>query len=341
MRITCILILMYFAAPAFAADGVVEINQACALNGGCLAGDSPDFPVTLGATGSYVLTSNLDVQAANVIAVRVEAKNVTLDLNGFSISGPGSCTGTGSTIMCSGSTAQGILSTSPPFDRTTVKNGYISGFSAAISLSGGGVVENMRLVNNVNRGMVCTNHCAIFNSEALRNGGIGFDVDGDAARIDNVTARGNGSNGVDASFRSSIVLNTTTAANGGAGIAIGDAGRVEGSTAFQNEGAGISGGSAMVIDSSARGNMGDGIVVFGGSVVSGCVSEFNGGDGIEVAGSGLVRDCNVSFSTNFGINFSDAPGAYVNNVLIANTDGTVSGGTEIGTNYCDADTTCP
>ncbi len=42
------LVLAWIAAPlaARAADGVLEINQACAA-AGCFAGDSAGFPVTL------------------------------------------------------------------------------------------------------------------------------------------------------------------------------------------------------------------------------------------------------------------------------------------------------
>jgi len=47
------------ARPLAAVDGVIEINQARALAGG--PGDEPGFPVTIYASGSYRLTSNLSV----------------------------------------------------------------------------------------------------------------------------------------------------------------------------------------------------------------------------------------------------------------------------------------
>ena len=53
------LLLLAFAGPALAVDGVVEINQTCAVNTGCFAGDTPGFPVTITVAGSYRLTSNL------------------------------------------------------------------------------------------------------------------------------------------------------------------------------------------------------------------------------------------------------------------------------------------
>lgn len=51
------------AAPAFAGDGRLEINQAC-VAAGCVAGDAPGFPITLSgingspAAGRNVLSGN-------------------------------------------------------------------------------------------------------------------------------------------------------------------------------------------------------------------------------------------------------------------------------------------
>jgi hypothetical protein len=51
------------------------------------------FPIKLSKTGSYILKSNLDVSAATTDALDVSASSVTINLNGFTISGPGSSTG--------------------------------------------------------------------------------------------------------------------------------------------------------------------------------------------------------------------------------------------------------
>jgi hypothetical protein len=47
-----------------AADGVIEINQSC-VAGGCFAGDTAGFPVTISQPGSYRLTSNLSPTTAH------------------------------------------------------------------------------------------------------------------------------------------------------------------------------------------------------------------------------------------------------------------------------------
>ena len=40
-------VLVLFAFPALASDGLIEINQACSVETGCLERDLPGFPVTI------------------------------------------------------------------------------------------------------------------------------------------------------------------------------------------------------------------------------------------------------------------------------------------------------
>jgi len=75
-----------------AIDGAREINAAC-VSFGCFEGDSPGFPVTLTQAGKYVLTSNLS-QSGSLDVIDITAFDVSLDLNGFLIDGPVTCTGT-------------------------------------------------------------------------------------------------------------------------------------------------------------------------------------------------------------------------------------------------------
>ena len=74
------------AFPASAADGVIEINQACATITGCSPSDKPGFPVTI-TSGSYILTSDL-VVPAEVHGISTEAiRNTSLDNANYGISG--------------------------------------------------------------------------------------------------------------------------------------------------------------------------------------------------------------------------------------------------------------
>jgi parallel beta-helix repeat protein len=69
----------FFTAPAFAVDGVILINQATVMAAG-------GFPYKITRPGSYKLSGNLVVTTAIAEAIVISSDDVTLDLNGFSIS---------------------------------------------------------------------------------------------------------------------------------------------------------------------------------------------------------------------------------------------------------------
>lgn len=130
------------AAPASAQ---VIITQDSALAGGVTPGDSPGFPVSLSLTGSYKLGSNLSVDRGSnpidsITAVEVDAANITLDLNGFSIIGgspPQHPNGTVGVDLRSG------------VDGVTVKDGTITGFAEVGIVVRGKkelIVDNMIIV---------------------------------------------------------------------------------------------------------------------------------------------------------------------------------------------------
>ena len=91
---------------ALAVDGAREIHQACVATG-CFPGDTAGWPVLITEPGSYVLTSGLTVPDANTTAISIDAPHVSLDLHGFSITGPNTCDfgngtcGGGGSMVCS------------------------------------------------------------------------------------------------------------------------------------------------------------------------------------------------------------------------------------------------
>ena len=78
--------VLMFSTSVFAVDGVVLINQASVMAAG-------GFPYVITQSGSYRLSGNLTVPSG-VDGIDINADNVTLDLNGFSIVGPVTCNGT-------------------------------------------------------------------------------------------------------------------------------------------------------------------------------------------------------------------------------------------------------
>lgn len=128
------IVLMLLAAPmpAFASDGVLEINQTCAINGGCFSGDAAGFPVTITTPGNYRLTSSLSV-GAFVGGISVASSDVSIDLNGFTVQG----------VAPGGGPVAGVGGSG---DRIHLANGSILSFQFAVLLTGSqSLVEKVRL----------------------------------------------------------------------------------------------------------------------------------------------------------------------------------------------------
>jgi hypothetical protein len=138
--------------PAFASDGVLEINQTCAVNTGCFAGDTPGFPVLISTSGAYRLTSRLVVPSANTdgIAIFGGTGDVSIDLNQFSIVGPVLCSGfSGNPLSCTPSSGAGAGIDGSGSRGLSVKNGSVIGMGdIGIYLGERGEVTNVMVHNN-------------------------------------------------------------------------------------------------------------------------------------------------------------------------------------------------
>ncbi len=149
-----ILLGLFMTSFAQASNGVFAINDICG-GLGCFPGDAIELPITITEPGSYQLTSNIVSNSTTVNVIEISADNVTIDLNGFSIIGPKTCTGSGSSLDCnnSGMTADGIANTNAFIYNTTVKNGTIEGFATGIDLGqtnapNGDVIKHVTLRQN-------------------------------------------------------------------------------------------------------------------------------------------------------------------------------------------------
>jgi hypothetical protein len=124
-------LLATVAEPALAGDGVLEINQACVtLPGGCFAGDSSGFPVTLSQSGSYILTSDLQLPDTNTSGIQITADRVSLDMRGFGIRAPGTCVLTCPVSSCTGGLGKGIYTLGAGGRTIAIKNGEIRGMGS-------------------------------------------------------------------------------------------------------------------------------------------------------------------------------------------------------------------
>jgi len=229
------------ASPAVAGEGIIEINQACAVQTGCVAGDDAGFPVILTQPGSYQLTGNLTVSGPSH-AIQIATNRVTLDLAGFVIEG-------------SGVGLDGISSV----DRADVeiRNGTIRGMSdqgihAFGAQSRGHRLARLRVEGNGAGGISLDgSHHAIRDCVVRANGFRGITVF-ESASITGVTAQGNAGDGIRAQG-GSIIVHSISTGNAQDGIAILE-GVVANSTARDNGASGISAGSSRVVDNAVHNN---------------------------------------------------------------------------------------
>jgi Right handed beta helix region len=175
-------------ASAVDDDGVVLINQAGALAGGITPGDTPGFPVTISRRGTYRLTSNLVVADPTQDAILITVNKVTLDLNGFTITGPG--TGTG--IGIHGAPINGFPSTSD----AVVSNGYVTKMgSHGIQFDSGIRIEGVHSFRNGGEGIHVSNGNIILNNTVNDNSSNGIHIGNASTVIGNVVAV-NGGDGI-------------------------------------------------------------------------------------------------------------------------------------------------
>lgn len=205
--------LLLCSPSLFAEDGAIEINQICVAVG-CFQGDSPGFPVQIGAPGSYRLTSNLDVTGLanpeNASAILIFSGNVHLDLNGFSVIGPTSCSGGIPTCAPSG-TGIGIggISFQP---NIRIENGAVFGFgNHGIDINAAPMtIRQMQIGSNAGSGIVAPSGGQFIENDVSQNGGIGIDTSS-AGVTRSSRLVNNGGDGVDAGIcdNNYFVLNGT------------------------------------------------------------------------------------------------------------------------------------
>lgn len=185
---TLALLMAGFAAGSHAVDGVLEINQICAEQTGCFTGDTAGFPVTIGNTApgkSVRLTGDLVVSGAS--AIQVQSSNVTIDLNGFSISGNVS---SGNGVFVSAgqmATLQGI----------SVYNGTIRQMGGlGVDLPAFSRVENLQIINNGQDGVSVREGSRVNHNMVINNGGDGIHAT-EGTMISNNTVYNNSDDGID------------------------------------------------------------------------------------------------------------------------------------------------
>jgi hypothetical protein len=277
-----VLLLMTFATPALATNGTLEINQTCAVQTGCFAGDTAGYPVTIAAAGSYILTSDLTGIGANINGIVLNNSRITIDFNGFTLAGPAIGTGTGHGV--SGGGTDGSFA-----GLATLKNGVIRGARArGISLiaAKGVRVTNMTIDSNAEGGIWIGDDAHVTGNRFVNNGATNSDIGmttGARSLISQNVVSGSGGSGISTGEACTISQNSVST-NGSNGIIAGDGSTISGNSAYQNSNRGIEAGSGSIVSRNAvRLNSGYGLFMgsdagYWGNVVSGNMfgTVFNG-----------------------------------------------------------------
>jgi hypothetical protein len=163
-RIACPLLIaaaLMGAIPAFAIDGNVLINQATVMHAG-------GFPYKITLPGSYKLSGSL-VVPAETNGIEIVAPGVSLDLNGFSITGPIVCDSVGANCsLVPTALTRGIFAQAASI---VVRNGFVSGFTRGVANAQ--LIEEMVAFSNSSFGIV-TNGAVVRRNVASANGGAGI-----------------------------------------------------------------------------------------------------------------------------------------------------------------------
>ena len=245
-------------------DGVMEINQAGALAGGITPEDAPGFPVTLDRAGSYRLTSNLDYASyPDHGGLWIRASGVVLDLNGFTIRGPVTCSSAASEPWVS-TCSNGASGASIAIDEglrvyPTIRNGTIAGSSGTgVFCRSGCVLEDLLVRESETRGVFVAQG-TIRRVRSFHNGGPGFVIYQSAAK--EIQAEGNAGFGIFGN--GSSIADAGSYNNASAGIRIQNT-IVTGSVSYGNE-VGLTGnGASRVRENVLLGNRGDSLTTTNG-----------------------------------------------------------------------------
>ncbi|MHC4575494.1 MAG: right-handed parallel beta-helix repeat-containing protein [Planctomycetota bacterium] len=237
-----------------------------------------DLPLTITEPNSYYLVEDIDFTDTLNHAIRVECNDVTIDLMGFSLTGPdagGSCG-----IYMGWRT------------NVEIRNGTVRDFCIGIyEVSSSGKqhrVINVRVMSNALYGIALFGYGHFVKDCTAAQNGIYGIYTGSGCTVTGNTAYSNDGSGIYAGTGSTATGNTTYD-NGSIGIYTGSGCTVTGNTVYYNSNYGISASSGCTVTgNTCYSNGDDGIYAGSGSTVTGNTCYSNGDDGIY-AGSGSTQ----------------------------------------------------
>ena len=247
--------------------------------------------------GSYYLTNSIVMSQIGATAIYIDTDNVTLDLNGYSIKGPGES---------NSASSDGIFVSGRKYN-ITIKNGVVDDWADdAIDApqASNCLFQNVIATNCADNGFYLGENSVIIECHAYGNASDGFSgVNG--CNFIRCTAGANVRDGFEL-FSGSQIINCNAFDNGEDGIDGRDDVNVLGCVVTDNGDAGIElSSNCLVYKCSAYDNIGCGIEVGTSTRVSLCIATRNDGDGIRLRGStGVVYGCVAHDNDMAGIHTS-------------------------------------
>lgn len=251
------------------------------------------LPYRISLPGSYYMTTNLTGSAGGTNGITIATDNVTLDLNGFTLSGvPGS--GHGIAVEWA----------SEFYSKVGVYNGIVErwgnhGVNTFYARSG--CVQGIGAVSNGLYGIYAGTSFIVVDCSAIRNGATGIAVEAGSV-LARCVASWNAVTGIYGGAGSTIT-HCSAQDNNSRGIQGGPGATITDSTARYNEDYGIIGFEGSTIrNCTASGNTATGLYAANdGGTISDCTSDANNGDGIYGAAGSIVSRCVARRNTGHGI----------------------------------------
>jgi parallel beta-helix repeat protein len=262
--------------------------------------------------GSYYVTGDITF-GSGLKGIRIASSHVTVDLNGFQISGGGvgnQCIlvlGSVSDVeirngVVTGSTSTGIDAFSVP--RMRVIEVRVSDCTTAgITVGAGSEVRGCVVQNSSSGGNVAIqtgNDSSVIGCISQNNVSSGIRT-GDACIIKDCRASHNGGDGIQTSF-ANRVSGCTAESNSGNGFLISLEGVVTDCAAYSNAGNGFFGSGRLTFaNCMSQGNVGIGIAGTSGCSITNCSASDNGSHGFSFSDTTAVHNCAAENNTGDGI----------------------------------------
>ena len=256
---------------------------ACLVYAGDVQIDIAVLPYTISQSGSYVVTCNISLSTTNTNGITISANDVSLDLNGHTLKGPGKAAGTSGSGISVSSARYNIV----------IRNGIIRDWrliGVSASNARNSQFESLQCYYNGTHGLTAGRGCIVKENTCSFNDFEGISAEG------------------------STIIQNVCYSNGRNGISATSGCLIESNNCRYNGAAGISGGvSAIVSKNNCYSNTGDGITVYSNCYVfeNNCNGNGSGtgdGAGINITGSDNSIERNLVTDNDRGIDCNPAIG---------------------------------